>query len=235
MPSTPTGRLLAIGDIHGCSAALGRLLGEVAPTSNDALVFLGDYVDRGLDSAGVIDRVIRLRKSCYVIALRGNHEEMMMNARQSKEHLQLWLNCGGDMALMSYAPESDQPSLRDVPQTLWDFLERDCVDFYETETHIFVHGGLVPELLPRNQSTDILRWQKFPPPAPHKSGKIVVCGHTPQKTGRPANVGHAICIDANACRDGYLTCLDVNTAQILQCNERGDLRTDALPAPKRRW
>jgi serine/threonine protein phosphatase 1 len=235
MPSTSRRRLLAIGDIHGCNTALGRLLGEVAPRSDDTIVFLGDYVDRGLDSAGVIDRVMRLRESCNVIALRGNHEEMMMDARRSKEHLQLWLNCGGEMALMSYAPESGQPSLRDVPQAHWDFLVHDCRDFHETDAHIFVHGGLVQDVPVEKQPTSALRWLKFPPVSPHMSGKTVICGHSPQKSGRPANIGHAICIDTNACRGGYLTCLDVDTAQIWQCDERGNLRTDVLPAAKRRW
>jgi serine/threonine protein phosphatase 1 len=235
MQSPPSGRVLAIGDIHGCNTALGRLLGAVSPGGEDLIITLGDYVDRGLDSAGVIDRIIQLREICRVICLLGNHEEMMMDARTSEEHQQLWLNCGGEAALMSYAPDADNPSLRDVPRSHWNFLERDCVDFFETESHIFVHGGVAPGLPVNAQPPTVLRWQTFPPAAPHKSGKIVVCGHTPQRSGEPANIGYAICIDTDVCRGGYLTCIDVNSGHMWQSDERGNVRADVLRAPMRRW
>src|SRR5947209_8595634 len=100
-------RILAIGDIHGCSRALDALLAAVAPSADDLIITLGDYVDRGLDSAGVIDRLIRLSTTHSLIALRGNHEEMMLDARRAPEYLHVWKRCGGDTALISYAPEED--------------------------------------------------------------------------------------------------------------------------------
>ena len=64
-------RVLAIGDVHGCSRALDVLLALVAPTRDDLVVTLGDYVDRGVDSAGVIERLIRLSSNCRLVALAG--------------------------------------------------------------------------------------------------------------------------------------------------------------------
>ncbi len=84
-------RTLAIGDIHGCSVALDALLDLVAPGAGDLVVALGDYVDRGPDSLGVMNRLVRMSKvGGGLIALRGNHEEMMMDARETPNQLELW-------------------------------------------------------------------------------------------------------------------------------------------------
>ncbi|HSD10614.1 MAG TPA: metallophosphoesterase family protein, partial [Candidatus Binatia bacterium] len=75
------GRLLAVGDIHGCVDELSVLLDAIQPTGDDKLVFLGDYVDRGPSSRGVIDLLIELRDSgrCQTVFLRGNHEDMFLD------------------------------------------------------------------------------------------------------------------------------------------------------------
>src|SRR5437588_408890 len=78
------GRVLAIGDIHGCLTALDTLLGFVRPGPDDQLVFLGDYIDRGPDSKGILDRLVELRKSGTVVCLRGNHEIMMLGHTQHR-------------------------------------------------------------------------------------------------------------------------------------------------------
>ena len=70
-------RRYVIGDIHGCGKALRSLVDEISPTKDDELIFLGDYVDRGPDSRGVIDQLIELRDHYRVILLRGNHEIML--------------------------------------------------------------------------------------------------------------------------------------------------------------
>ena len=75
------GRIIAIGDVHGCSAALAALVQAIAPTPLDTLVFLGDYIDRGPDSRGVLEQVIALAERCIVVPLLGNHEEMLLAAR----------------------------------------------------------------------------------------------------------------------------------------------------------
>src|SRR4051812_45545776 len=96
-------RVLTIGDVHGCLTALDTLLGFVRPTAADQVVFLGDYIDRGPDSKGVLDRLIELRRSLDVVCLRGNHEVMMLAAATSWDGYQMWRACGGAEALESYA------------------------------------------------------------------------------------------------------------------------------------
>src|SRR5262245_45828396 len=130
-------RTLAIGDIHGCSAALDRLLELVRPGPDDMIVTLGDYVDRGPDSRGVLDRLIRLHLTGRLVALRGNHEIMMLTARENYQYYETWLSVGGRSALKSYGPDA---TLDDVPAVHWRFIEQDCGDWYETDTHIFIHG-----------------------------------------------------------------------------------------------
>ena len=97
-------RTLAIGDVHGSALALDALLAVVAPTAADRLVFLGDYVDRGPDTRGVLDRLIRIRREFpHAVFLRGNHELMMTRARGDWSECRMWLSVGGERALMSYA------------------------------------------------------------------------------------------------------------------------------------
>lgn len=227
--------IFAIGDIHGCSAALDALLTAVAPTPEDLIVTLGDYVDRGLDSAGVIERLIRLSSTHRLVALRGNHEEMMLDARRGPEMLELWKRCGGDLALISYAPQEDAPGLERVPQAHWNFIECTCRDLYEAPTCFFVHGGVDPDLPLDQQPAHMLHWKNFPPPRPHPCGKRMICGHTPQKTGIPASIHDAVCIDTGAGHGGWLTCLDVISGRVWQANERGQQQESMLPAPRRRW
>ena len=95
-------RTLAIGDIHGSSAALKALADFVDFAPDDVIITLGDYIDRGPDSKGVIDFLIELRKSHQVITLKGNHEIMMENARISDQELYFWLLNGGEAAMESF-------------------------------------------------------------------------------------------------------------------------------------
>ena len=89
-------RVLAIGDIHGCLGPLDDLLAWVQPAPDDVLITLGDYVDRGPDSRGVINRLIELKKKRPVICLRGNHEIMMLDAWQGgRTERKSWLSVGG--------------------------------------------------------------------------------------------------------------------------------------------
>ena len=159
-----------------------------------------------------------------------------MDARRGAEFLELWRRCGGDSALISYAPEEDGPGLSVVPSSHWEFLDWTCVDWYETGTHFFVHGGVDAELPIGGQSTGVLRWKKFPPERGHVSGKVMVCGHTPQRSGVPGSLPHAVCIDTGvAGRGGWLTCLEVGSGLVWQANERGETRESVLGAPRRRW
>jgi serine/threonine protein phosphatase 1 len=182
------GRTIAIGDIHGCSAALAALLRAIAPQPDDIIITLGDYVDRGIDSKGVLDQLIALADRCQLLPLLGNHDEMMLHARDGRGDFQFWLNCGGDAALDSYGSTS---SLDLIPAAHFQFLER-CLPFVEADTHFCVHANYKPELPLERQDGETLRWlslQDFVP-GPHCSGKIAVMGHTPQDD--VLDLGHLI-------------------------------------------
>jgi serine/threonine protein phosphatase 1 len=218
-------RHLAIGDIHGCITALRTLLDFVGLRPDDTIVTLGDYVDRGPDSAGVIDYVMQLGKQHRVVALRGNHEIMMLDARDKMSWSVPWLSYGGEETLRSYAAVSGEPgSFADVPAEHFDFLENQLLDYYESDSHFFVHANVDPKVPLAKQKDPALFWQKYKDPAPHCSGKTMVCGHTTQESGLPASNDNSICIDTWVYGDGWLTCLDVESGMFWQANESGDTR-----------
>lgn len=212
-------RHLAIGDIHGCINALKSLIDFVELRPDDTIVTLGDYVDRGPDSAAVLDFVIGLGKTHKLVSLRGNHEIMMLDAREKKSWLGPWLSYGGEETLQSYGGDFDG-----IPDSHIDFLENRLSRYHECETHFFVHANAAPNVALADQGDPALFWQKYKDPGPHCSGKIMVCGHTAQRDGKPTSNGNAICIDTWACGDGWLTCLDVTSGTIWQANEAGDTR-----------
>ncbi|HWB00994.1 MAG TPA: metallophosphoesterase family protein [Pirellulales bacterium] len=221
-------RVLTIGDIHGCTRAFDAVLAAAELAPNDWLVTLGDYVDRGPDSRGIMDRLIDLNKSGRLVALRGNHEEMMLDAREDIGLMGAWLQYGGEDTLHSYGTNGQIGSLDDVPDDHWMFLEHQCVDWFESERHFFVHANADPKLHLPDQPATMLRWAKFVDPPPHRSGKIMVCGHTVQENGWPRNIGHAVCIDTGIYDHGWLTCLDVGSGQFWQANQEGETRTGDL-------
>jgi serine/threonine protein phosphatase 1 len=212
-------RTIAIGDIHGCLDQLNALLAAIGPTSQDHLIFLGDYVDRGPDSAGVLNRVMGLSKELKVSAIMGNHEQMMLDARLDADALLEWVMNGGDATLFSYA--GNKATLRDVPTAHWRFLESGLAPYVETETHLFVHANVYPDLAMEEQPDYMLRWERCDESAPHRSGKVIVCGHTPQKSRRPLVRDHLICVDTAAFHDGFLTGVDVGGGKVWQAGKDG--------------
>ena len=224
-------RHLAIGDIHGCFQALVTLAKTVPFEDDDVIITLGDYVNRGPDSCAVIDWLIDRKEHDTLVALRGNHEVMMLQARETQSALGRWLDCGGDATLASYSPFLDKGRLVDVPDSHWQFLEHDTRRYFETPDHFFVHGNVYPDMPLADQPDYMLFWEKFDNPLPHESGKIMVCGHTSQKSGVPLNIGHAVCIDTWACGKGWLTCLDVASGKFWQANQSGKTRTSRLGEP----
>lgn len=224
-------RTFAIGDIHGCSLALDRVLQAVALTPDDLLITLGDYVDRGPDSKGVLDRLIKLHATGRHVALTGNHEEMFLDAANpEKTRATMWRACGGNQTLASYGPVTGTAAdLALIPSEHWQFLREKCVDRHETATHLFVHGNVEPDVPFDQQAPSVLRWEKFHDARPHVSGKVMVCGHTRQVEGRPLDLGFAVCIDTGAYSvDGWLTCLEVETGRYVQANQKGELREGRL-------
>jgi serine/threonine protein phosphatase 1 len=217
-------RTLAISDVHGCWRALQALLKAVEVQPDDRVITLGDYVDRGPQSREVLDFLIEWHQKGNLVALRGNHDQMMIDARRTGE-LWLWLNCGGMATLTSYAPVAD---VEEVPEPHWHFLENALVNYHETDTHLFVHATVLPDLPLNEQPDSALLWEKLEKPKPHCSGKILICGHTRQTSGEPWNLGHTICLDTNVYAGGWLTCLEVETGHYWQANQKGKTRTAVL-------
>lgn len=221
-------RTLAIGDIHGCNIALTNLLHVIRPKREDKIIFLGDYIDRGPSSREVIETLLELKRSSSPIFLRGNHEMMILQAREDPVKSDLWQSCGGVETLFSYGANYKN-AMVSIPDSHWAFLEA-TRKFFETETHIFVHACLDPELDMPNQPDWVLYWEFFDKMRPHKSGKQIVCGHTPQRLGAIQDAGFAVCIDTGAAYGGWLTCLDVSSGSFWQTTENGATRNGALDA-----
>jgi serine/threonine protein phosphatase 1 len=117
-PNDPT-RLIAIGDIHGHAAALRGLVDQVGLRADDVVVTLGDYVNRGPDSRGVIEFLIDLTGQCQLVPLLGNHDEMMLYSRDDPHAENQWRYEGGTAVLRQYGSRG---SVADVPKRHWDFL-----------------------------------------------------------------------------------------------------------------
>lgn len=218
-------RTIAIGDIHGCLPALATLLAAIRPQPDDTLVLLGDYVDRGPDSLGVIERLIELERQCHVVPLLGNHDEMMLKVHDGQAEIYVdWLLFGGAATLESYGslwPE-------DVPAAHVAFL-RSCRLYHESARHFYVHGNYRADLPLDAQPIDTLLWEslKVRQPGPHCSGKTAIVGHTSQKNSEILDLGYLKCIDTWCYGEGWLTALDVESGQVWQADKSGKRRTSA--------
>lgn len=217
-----SGRLIAIGDIHGCALALDALLEATQPTRADTVVVLGDFVDQGSDTRGVIDRLLRLESECHLVCLRGNHEEMLMAALITADARRFWENAGGAETVFSYRFGG---SIKDIPDDHLEFIS-ECLDYYETDEYIFVHANFDPRLPMAAQPTYLLRWAMLDPAEArcHQSGKTVVCGHTEQEGGALLDLGCIKCLDTACCRYGWLTALELHSGTVWQASRFGVLR-----------
>jgi serine/threonine protein phosphatase 1 len=217
-----TARTLAIGDIHGCLAALEALLAAIRPRPDDTIVTLGDYVDRGPDCRGTFERLLDLGRQCHLIPLLGNHDEMMLKVYDGQSDLYVdWLLFGGDATLKSY----DTEHVEDVPPAHIEFL-RGCRLFHESQHHFFVHGNYRAELPLEAQRRETLLWSslKTRQPGPHSSGKTAIVGHASQKSGEILELGYLKCIDTWCYGDGWLTAMEVESGQVWQANKSGTMR-----------
>lgn len=180
---------------------------------------MGDYVDRGPDSKGVIDKIISLRQQCCVITLKGNHEDMMYKALSTDSDTDVgnWMHNGGLETLKSYGDIDLLLSSKDLSKVLgthMHFLET-LELYYETDTHIFVHAS--PEMLTplKDQPEAYLIWRR--PQAKdedsnhtHISGKTIISGHTAQSSGKPEYLSDKnIIIDTGCFFTGVLTAYDI--------------------------
>lgn len=171
-------RIIAIGDIHGCANTLHKLIwDEIRIRKSDTIYCIGDYIDRGPDSKGVIDLIIDLRKKGYQIrTLRGNHEQLMLDSAKDRQaHLDWYLN-GGDTTLKSFGVSS----FRDFKSEYKDFFSRTRF-YYTNGPYIFVHAGL--NLGPEDPFEDrhAMMWiRNFTIDKQKLGDRKIIHGHTPK-------------------------------------------------------
>jgi serine/threonine protein phosphatase 1 len=170
-------RQIAVGDIHGCAKTFRKLIwDELQLTSNDHLILLGDIIDRGPDSKGVIDEILNIKNRGFrVQILQGNHEEMMINASQSNESNDYWLRNGGQETLDSFGVKH----VSEIPTSYLDFI-RFTELYIETADTIFVHAGLNFNKSDPFSDYDSMKWIRKMEIDPSKIGnRAIVHGHVP--------------------------------------------------------
>ena len=215
-------RVIAIGDVHGCATALGPLIQTIEPRPDDTIVMLGDCVDRGPDSRGVIEQLLELKDRCHLVPILGNHEEMMLNYLDGHLQPDNWVECGGAETLRSYVSSDGKIA---IPESHLEYL-RSWENWFEAEDHFFVHGSYAHDLPFPIQRWNVFRWHSLRSglPEPHDCGKVAIVGHTSQKSGEILDVGHLICIDTYCWGGGWLTAYEPATGQVWQVDRQGQLR-----------
>ncbi|MBC8025464.1 MAG: serine/threonine protein phosphatase [Steroidobacteraceae bacterium] len=231
--SVPDGVVVyAIGDIHGQDHLLTSLLGHIHADASlqdcerRILVFVGDYVDRGPASRAVIDRVAAGSPTFETVALKGNHEQMLLDFLADPEFWDVYRRLGGTETLMSYgvardlivAPGVAPATIRDTflsvfPQAHHDFLRSlslsyDCGDYH------FVHAGVRPGVPLHLQTEEDQLWirDEFLTAGDVFGGRVIVHGHTPKRD--PENLGFRVGIDTGAYMTGRLTAARLRGADV---------------------
>jgi serine/threonine protein phosphatase 1 len=225
--------IYAVGDIHGHVALVRRLLDAIlagSSSESDRIVFIGDYIDRGPDSRGVVELLLNLKaERPNTVFLRGNHEQLMLDSRNGPEpepspipglvlHSNTtlnWLQNGGVDTLLSYNVGDFLRWWDFIPDHHWRFYEETEAELVTDQCH-FVHAGLLPPLQVwegTGTSLDPRLWIREPfISSDHDFGRRVVFGHTPQKTGRPLVHDNKIGIDTAAAYGGPLTSVMLDEA-----------------------
>lgn len=222
--------LYAVGDIHGRADLLRDLLDRIhrdlaslALSTKPILLFVGDYIDRGPDSRGVIDAIIaeQRRDVFRMICLRGNHDAYLLDFLENGETGPVWMNVGGAATLLSYgvAPprlRTDMAAWREAATDLRAAMPQDHLDLLAATSlmasfrdYVFVHAGVRPGVpLDSQVEEDVMTIRgKFLAADNPAAGKVVVFGHTPFE--QPYVRRHKIGIDTGAYSSGMLTALRI--------------------------
>lgn len=218
------GRRYAVGDIHGCLQTFKCLVRALKLTAHDTLYLLGDYIDRGPDSKGVLDYLMQLHMDTDIIVhpLMGNHEKMLLNAvNRGEEAWQFWFGNGGWATLQQFGVK--KPS--DIPPDYINFLSM-MPKMLTTDDYVLVHAGLHFGLSdPINDTPDFFKlWDRDYKVASELIGnRTLVVGHTKTDilTIRKSLSTHHIKLD-NGCFDkghigfGSLVALDLDSREIIE-------------------
>jgi serine/threonine protein phosphatase 1 len=230
-------RILAVSDIHGDIHKFESLLELVEYNSeHDQLILLGDYVDRGPQSRAVLNKVMELVSDGGAIALMGNHDKMMIDAFDIPEnplHLKRWYYNGGIKTLQNYGyvvdkddakywyTTDEEPEPLEVNSAIRPHLEflRTLPYYYETDTHIFVHAGVQPEVALESADPHELLWIRDEFHHGYTGEKTVVFGHTPVKhLHKKPEVyfggNRIIGIDGGCAYGGRLYCLEIDGQRV---------------------
>ncbi|RAZ81412.1 metallophosphoesterase family protein [Planococcus halotolerans] len=211
-------RTLVISDIHGELELFEELLQKAGyDAAEDQLILLGDYVDRGPDSKGVLERVIELKK-LGAIVLSGNHDAMMLAAADGEPAaLERWARNGAIPTLQSYDPSIKDAELP-TSDSFWEHIAfiKEMDFFHETADYIFVHAGVQPGIPVQETDPYILIWIREEFYEVYEGEKTVVFGHTPAflLRGEGSNDiyfgdNNIIGIDGGAAYGGQLNCLEL--------------------------
>jgi serine/threonine protein phosphatase 1 len=218
--------LYAIGDIHGRADLLTEMhrlviedAAHVTPGTNKVVIYLGDYVDRGLESRQVIDLLLNERlPDVQTVHLLGNHDAWLLSFLVDPSIGPTWLRYGGEATVHSYgvslgAPPDDLRYYQELQEHLRHRISRAHVDFlqglelsFESGDYLFVHAGVNPGLPLDQQTADDLLWIREPFLNSRRDlGRVIVHGHTVES--EPIVRSNRIGIDTGACWTGSLTCL----------------------------
>lgn len=170
-------RTFFVGDIHGCARTFRRMVEETLQlTQADVLYCVGDYIDRGPRSKEVVDYILFLRRNNYqVFTLRGNHEQMLLDARHGGNSFMLWMMNGGESTLRSFGVSE----VNEMEQKYLDFFAG--TEFHKEGRHfITAHAGLNFDAADPFQDLESLLWIRgFRVDAHFLKGRLLIHGHTP--------------------------------------------------------
>ncbi|MDE0581492.1 serine/threonine protein phosphatase [Planococcus sp. A6] len=216
-------RILAISDIHGELDLFNKLLEKVEyDASNDQLILLGDYVDRGSDSKGVLERVVELKQQGAIV-LRGNHDQMMLEAARGETGAAgNWVRNGALSTLQSYDSSIKGMKLPAM-ELFWEHIEflKETKFYYEADGYLFVHAGVQPGVAIEETDPYLLMWIRDEFHRGYRGDKKVVFGHTPTFKLRGSDDtsvyfgdNRIIGIDGGAVYGGQLNCLELPGEQV---------------------